>query len=170
MRHTKRAIGPAARKRGHATAKSRREESGIALLITVVLILLFGILVLTSIGHSGDESAASARARSTARALHAADGGMQLALNHVTQEPPDTAPINVTVGAMTVQSRTRADATPQPLATLGGGAPPQGYGINVNSGYVSEIFRVDITSSGNNGSTAELQSKVYRFGGNTGGY
>jgi Tfp pilus assembly protein PilX len=150
--------------------RARREESGIALLITVVLILLFGILVLTSIGHSGDESAASARARSTSRALHAADGGMQLALNHVTQEPPDTTPIDITVGALSVQSRTRGDATPQALTTLGSGAPPEGYGINMGSGYVSELFRVDITSSGTNGSTAELQSKVYRFAGNSGGY
>jgi Tfp pilus assembly protein PilX len=158
--------------RPHPTSPRRahREETGIALLITVVLILLFGIMVLTSIAHSGDESAAGARARSTSRALHAADGGMQLALNHVTQEPPNTAPIDITVGALNVQSRTRADTTPQALTALGPGGPPEGYGFNTGSGYVSELFRVDITSNGTNGSTAELQSKVYRFAGNVSGY
>ena len=56
--------------------RARRHEAGVTLLVTVVMILLVGILVLTSIGHSGDESVAGARARSTARALHAADGLM----------------------------------------------------------------------------------------------
>lgn len=147
-----------------------RHEHGITLLVTVVMILLVGILVLTSIGHSGDESAAGARARASARALHAADGGMQLALARVTQEPPNTNPIDVTIGNVSVQSRTRADATPQSLVSLGSGAPPEGYGINTGSGYVAELFRVDITSLGPTGSTAELQSKFYRFAGAVGGY
>lgn len=147
-----------------------RRQAGVTLLVTVVLILLVGILVLTSIGHSGDESIASARARSTARALHAADGGMQLALARVTQEPPDTTAIDTTVGAMTVQSRQRSTAAAQPLGNLGPGPPPEGYEINQGSGYVSELFLVDMTSNGPSGSTAELQSKLYRFGANTGGY
>jgi Tfp pilus assembly protein PilX len=148
----------------------RSREQGITLLVTVVMILLVGILVLTSIGHSGDESAAGARARATARALHAADGGMQLALARITQDPPNVNPINVTIGNMSVQSRTRADSAPQSLDSLGSGPPPEGYGINAGSGYVAELFRVDITSLGPTGSTAELQSKLYRFSGASGGY
>jgi Tfp pilus assembly protein PilX len=147
-----------------------RREQGVTLLVTVVMILLVGILVLTSIGHSGDESVAGARARATARALHAADGGMQLALARVTQDPPNTNPIDVTIANINVQSRTRADATPQPLDSLGTGAPPEGYGINTGSGYVAELFRVDMTSVGPTGSTTELQSKFYRFSGAAGGY
>jgi len=149
---------------------NERREQGITLLITVVMILLVGILVLTSIGHSGDESAAGGRARATARALHAADGGMQMALSRVTQDPPNTNPIDVTVGTISVQSRTRADATPQSLDSLGSAPPPEGYGINSGGGYVAELFKVDITSSGPTGSTAELQSKLYRFSGASGGY
>ena len=148
----------------------RRHQQGVTLLITVIMILLVGILVLTSIGHSGDESVAGARARSTARALHAADGGMQLALTRITQDPPNTNPIDVTIGNISVQSRTRADATPQNLDSLGSGPPPEGYGINSGSGYVAELFRVDMTSLGPTGSTAELQSKLYRFTGASGGY
>ena len=151
--------------------KSRsRRESGVALLITVVLILLVGLLVLTSLRHTGVESVAGARGRSASRALHAADGGMQMALNHITQNPPDTTPINVAVGDMSVQSRTRAQGAAQNIASLGAGLPPEGYGINTGSGYVSELFLVDITSLGPTGSTAELQSKLYRFSGSTGGY
>lgn len=150
--------------------RDRRREQGVTLLITVILILLVGILVLTSIAHSGDESVAGARARSTARALHAADGGMQLALARITQSPPNTGAIDITIGNMSVQSRTRAQGTPQAIDSLGQGPPPEGYGVNTGSGYVSELFRVDITSLGPTGSTAELESKLYRFAGVSGGY
>lgn len=148
----------------------RKREAGVTLLITVILILLVGILVLTSIGHSGDESVAGARARSTARALHAADGGMQLAFTRVTQVPPNTNPIDINIGNLSVQSRTRADGAPQDLDSLGSGPPPEGYGVNVGSGYSSELFLVDMTSLGPTGSTTELQAKLYKFTGSSGGY
>jgi hypothetical protein len=145
-------------------------EAGITLLVTVLLIVLVGILVLTSLTHSGDESVAGARERSSDRVLHAADGGMQMALNHVTQDPPDTDPIDVTIGDMSVQSRTRAQTSAQGLTTLGPGLPPRGYAINSGSGYSSELFLVDMTSLGPTGSTAEIQSKIYRFDGTRRGY
>lgn len=149
----------------------RRRQQGVTLLVTVVMILLVGILVLTSIAHSGDESAAGARARATARALHAADGGMQLALARITDEPPNVNAIDVTIGNVEVESRTRAESSPQPLDSLGSGPPPEGYAINTGGGgYVSELFLIDITSVSPTGSTAELQSKVYRFAGTSGGY
>jgi len=147
-----------------------KREEGVTLLITVVLILLVGLLVLTSLSHTGDESVAGARARSASRALHAADGGMQMALSHVTQDPPDTSPIDISIGNMSVQTRTRADGAAQNIESLGAGLPPEGYGINAGSGYVSELFLVDMTSLGPTGSTAELQAKLYRFAGASGGY
>lgn len=150
--------------------RRQRREEGVALLITVILILLVGVLVLTSIGHSGDESVAGARARSTSRALHAADGGMQMALSRVTQIPPNTNAVDITIDNFSVQSRTRAQATPQQLDSLGAGPAPEGYGVNVGTGYVSELFLVDMTSVGPTGSTAELQAKLYSFSGSTGGY
>jgi hypothetical protein len=148
----------------------RRRESGVALLITVVLILLVGLLVLTSLRHSGDESTAGARGRSASRALHAADGGMQVALNHITQTTPDTDPIDITISGMSVQSRTRAQGAAQNLTSLGPGPPPPGYGFSTGSGYASELFVANITSLGPTGSTTELQSKLFRFDGTPGGY
>lgn len=147
-----------------------RREEGVALLITVILILLVGLLVLTSLSHTGDESVAGARSRSASRALHAADGGLQIALSHIAQDPANTNPIDITVGNMSVQSRTRADGSAQNLTALGAGLPPEGYGINTGSGYVSELFQVDMTSLGPTGSTVELQSKLYKFTGTSGGY
>jgi len=150
--------------------RNRKREEGIALLVTAILILLVGLLVLTSLSQTGEESVAGARARSTARALYAADGGMQLALNRVTQTPPDTSAIDFSIGSFGVQSRTRAQGAAQDIDSLGAGLPPEGYGINTGSGYVSELFLVDMTSLGPTGSTAELQAKLYRFSGTSGGY
>lgn len=151
------------------TTRSQR-ESGITVLVTVVLLLLMSILVLSSISHSGDESSAGARARATARVLHAADGGLQMGIAHIVQTPPNTAPIDSSIAGIGIQSRTRAQSTPQNLATLGAGPPPEGYGLNTGSGYSSEIFRVDITSLSAADSSAEVQGKVSRFTGAPGGY
>jgi hypothetical protein len=149
---------------------NRRRETGVALLITVVLTLLVGVLVLTSLRHSGDESVAGARGRSASRALHAADGGMQMALNHITQTTPDTDPIDIPIGDMSVQSRMRSQGAAQNLTSLGPGLPPAGYGISTGPGYASELFVANITSLGPTGSTAEVRSKLYRFDGTPGGY
>lgn len=147
-----------------------KRQSGVTVLITVVLLLLMSVLVLSSITHSGDESSAGARARATARVLHAADGGLQIGIGRVVQSPPNTTPIDTSIAGISVQSRTRAQTGAQDLASLGPGPPPEGYGLNAGSGYSSEIFRVDVTSLSNSGSTAEVQGKVSRFTGAPGGY
>ena len=149
---------------------SRRREEGTALLITMLLILLMGALALDAIDHSGAESVSGARSRSTARALHATDGGMQLALSRLSQTPANTDPIDISMGGFSVQSRTRADGGPLDLESQGAGPPPDGYGMNVGDGYTSQLFKVDITAVGLNGSTVEIQSKLYIFAGSPDGY
>ena len=74
-----------------AKPRSGRREEGVALLITVLLLLLVAALVADSIGHSGSESVSSARARNAARALHATNGGMQVAVARLSQSPPNMA-------------------------------------------------------------------------------
>lgn len=151
----------------HSREKAQR---GVTVIVTVVLLLLMSILVLSSITHSGDESSAGARARATARVLHAADGGLQMGISHIVREPPNTAAIDTNIAGIGIQSRTRAQTTAQTLNSLGPGPPPEGYGLNAGSGYSSEIFGIDITSLSNAGSTAEVQGKVSRFTGAPGGY
>ena len=147
-----------------------RRKQGVALLITMVLILLIGVIALTSIDHSGNEMIAGARGRSTARAPYAADGGIQLALAHVAENPPNTDAIDIDIGTYNVESRTRAEVTPQSIESLGEGAPLDGYGINEGSGYVSELFMVDITSVGPNQASTGIQSKLYMFDADIAGY
>ena len=150
--------------------RSAKHEEGVALLITVMMVLLTGVLALMSIEHSGSEMVAGSRARSTSRTLHAADGGMQLAFTRVSQSPPNLNPIDILIGNIDVESRTRAETSAQNIEFLGTGASPEGYGVNVGSGYSSELYQVDITSLAPNGSTAQLQSKFYTFEATPSGY
>jgi len=149
---------------------STKREAGVALLTTTIMILLVSILALTSINHSGSEMVAGARSRGTSLALHAADGGMQLALTRLMQSPPNTNPIDTNIGDFSVQSRTRADGAALDLDSLGTGPPPEGYSVNSGSGFVSEVFQVDMTSLGPDSSTTEIQSKLNIFVADSGSY
>ena len=130
----------------------------------MILILLIAALALISIDHAGMESASSARSRSSARALHAADGGAQLAIARLSQSSPDTDPIDITIGDFSVQSRTRADALPLDLDVSTGSAsgPPPGYSVTGGGpSFSTQLYTVSITAVGPNGATAEVRGKFY---------
>lgn len=151
--------------------RDRRRQGGAALFVVVFLILLLGAMALDVIGRSETDSTAGGRSRSSARALHAADAGLQLAAARLSATPSDTNPIDVAVGAgISVQSRNRGDATPQPLVSLGPGPPPDGYEIGGDTGFVSEVFLVDMIANSSSRARVELQGKLNRFSGASGGY
>jgi hypothetical protein len=152
------------------TAVGRREEAGIALLVTVFVLLLMGAIAITAIGHSGQEATASATGRVKKRTFHGADAGIQVALRRLAEEPPNQVPFDIDLGGgRTVQSRSRSDATPQPIPRLGVGPPPEGFSINVGSGYINEIFLTNVTASSPNATTVELEAKLGRLSANSGG-
>ena len=152
------------------TAVDRRDEAGIALLVTVFVLLLIGAVAIAAIGHSGQEATASATSRVNKRTFHGADAGIQVALRRLAAEPPDQVPFDLDLGGgRIVQSRTRTDATPQPIPRLGLGPPPEGFSINVGSGYVNEIFLTNVTATSPNATTVELEAKLGRLSANSGG-
>jgi hypothetical protein len=152
------------------TSRIREPEQGMALFITVFVLLLIGAVAVAAINHSREEATAGGRARATMRTFYSADSGIQLALMHIAQNPPNLNPFNITIdGGRTVQSRTRADATPQPLVRTGFGPPPEGYEINVGSAFFNEIFLVNVTSTAPNGASAELEARLARLQAGSGG-
>jgi hypothetical protein len=152
------------------SATGRREEAGIALLVTVFALLLIGAIAVTAIGHSGQEATASATSRVNKRTFHGADAGIQIALRRLADEPPNQNPFDIDLGGgRRVQSRTRADTAPQPITRLGVGPPPEGFSINVGAGYVNEIFLTNATASSPNAATVEVEAKVGRLSANSGG-
>lgn len=154
------------------THSHSRSERGIALLLTSMCLLLISLLSINAIRNSDEESTAGARSRSTARSLHAADAGFQLALARLTQSPPNLNPFDVDlVQGANVQSRTRSDTSPQVLTQTGTSTPGEGFGINVDSGVqnVRRVYLVTVTSAAG-GSSAELEAKLSRDSADATGY
>ena len=150
---------------------ARKSEHGMALVVSVFVLMMISMVAILAIQNSGDESAAGGRTRNVVRSLYAAEGGVEFAKNRILQAPPNLAPFNLNLGnARTVQSRTRTDATPQPIAYSGSGPPPEGYGINIGVGYTNELYVVAVTSSAIDGGTVELEVKLGKLESGTGGY
>ena len=147
------------------TRDPRRHQRGAALFVTVLVLVLVGLLALAAIQHSEQESTSSARSRSTTRSLHAADGGIELALSRLGGSPPNlnAFDLDLTTTGSNAQSRTRTQGTPQPLNQVGLGSTPDGYALNLGegAGYVNRIYLVNVTGTAA-GSTTELEAKLTR--------
>ncbi len=150
---------------------ARKGESGIALLIAVLITLLVSALGIAAINHSGAEMSSTGRTRTGIATFHAADGGLGIVERQLSETPLVVAPFNVTFnGGYAVRSGAKSDATPQEIDSAGAGKPPDGYSINVGSGYVSSLFRTEVTATGPGGSSIELEVKLSRFESGSGGY
>jgi hypothetical protein len=144
--------------------ESSKRERGAALLITSIVLVLVSMITLAAISHSEKEATGSARSRSSTRAFYAADAGVELALSRLRQSPPDLTAFDVDLAdGANVQSRSRAEATPQSLDQVGTGETPEGYAVNVGSGagYSNRVYLVNVTSSAG-GSTIEVEAKLIR--------
>ncbi len=154
-----------------STVVARKGESGIALLIAVLITLLVSALGIAAINHSGAEMSSTGRMRTSIATFHAADGGLGIVERQLSLTPLVVAPFNVTFNdGYAVRSGAKSDATPQEIDSAGAGKPPDGYSINVGSGYVSSLFRTEVTATGPGGSSIELEVKLSRFESGSGGY
>ncbi len=147
-----------------------RRQQGLGLITAILLLVLISVTIVGTIQYSGEESKAGGRARAAAVNLHAADSGIQLGLERI-QVPRDLTAFSLTLAnGTTVQSRRRDQATPQDIVEAGVGAPPEGYSINVGSGYVNELFDLSVTATGVNGGATELSSRLSSLQPNSGAY
>jgi hypothetical protein len=146
--------------------RTQRREAGAALFVTVLVLVLVALLALASIRNAEEESTGGARSLSNAKAFHAADAGIQLALTRLMQSPPNLNPIDVALTSANVQSRRREQSSAQALEQIGsGGGAVEGYSLNVGAGVglVQRVFVVNSTSTAS-GSTVELEAKLARSG------
>jgi hypothetical protein len=159
--------GPLER-RNHAFGA--RREGGFALITAVLLLLLISATVINTIDFSGEEYQSGGRARASTKNLYAADAGIQLGLSRLTQ-PRDLSAFSHTLSDGTViESRARDEAAPKDIESVGIGEPPEGYGINIGSGYVNELFLLTVTAEAANGGVTELESKMSSLQPNSGAY
>jgi type II secretory pathway pseudopilin PulG len=147
-----------------------RRQDGMAIYVVMLVAALMSALAVTAVSQSGTELAASGRTRASARALYAADAGIQIARNHIAQYPANTNPIDVTLpNGWVLQSRRRSETTPQSVSRDGDfGAPPEGYSLD--EGYMTEFYVVNITATALGGGTSALEAKFGRLAAITGGY
>lgn len=151
-------------------SRARRGEQGFALVTAIVVLVLVSAVVINLIDYSGEEAQSSARARATVSNLYAADSGIQFSMHRI-QLPRNLAAFSYTLTDGTrVESRSRSDASPQPIATAGVGPPPDGYSINVGGGFVNELFLLNVTSVAANNGVAELEAKLGSLQPNSGAY
>jgi hypothetical protein len=147
-----------------------RRQEGVALLVTMFILLLIGAVAIAAIGQSGQEAASSARTRASMRALLAADAGVEVAISHLAAD--DESPFDLAIGdGIAIQSRTRDDATPQPIELAApGGPPPEEYGLPTaagttygETGFFTDVYRINVTSSLPDGSVAQVEARLGRL-------
>ena len=139
-------------------------ESGVALMIALLVLLVTTVIAMSAIEHAGEESTLSGRLRRSVRTFHAADGGIQVALNRVAQNPPNLSAFTFSPETATsVRSGRRTDGSAQPL-TRGGTSPaPEGYSINVGTGFVSRLYQARVTAASTDGATVEVEAQFTRM-------
>ena len=159
---------------------SRKNERGVALLISVFVLMLVGAIGVAALNNSENEAMAGGRTRGASRALYAADAGIQLALARLSESPPNLAPIDIDYGrGGFVQSRTRSQTAAQPLGFAGSGAgadgssaPPEGYALPSGSGgaFSTDVYQINITASADGTAVAEVEARLGVAGPGGGGY
>jgi type II secretory pathway pseudopilin PulG len=66
-----------------------REEEGIAILISVVIVLLLSAIAITAMQHSQQDAIGGGRARHQTRHLHAAEGALDVIVQQLSTEGAD---------------------------------------------------------------------------------
>jgi Tfp pilus assembly protein PilX len=141
-----------------------RRQQGVALLLVALVLIIVSMLTMTAINHTEQEFTGGSRSRSSTRAFYGADAGVELALNRLSQSPPNLNAFDLDLSELTnVQSRSRNETAPQPLGQVALGETPEGWAVNVGAGagYTNRVYRVNVTAS-SGGSTIEVEAKLVR--------
>ena len=141
-------------------------EDGAALLVTSLVLLLVGMLAISSIQNAEQESTAGGRARATTRTLYAADAGIQLALGRLAQSPPNLIAFDLDLAdGANIQSRSRTETVPATIKPVGTNHGEEGYALNVGAGAssTSTVYQVNVTASYSNAAAAELEARLNRI-------
>jgi hypothetical protein len=153
-------------------SRAVRDESGMALLVAVMMLLLISAIGVAAIDHSGTASQTAGHSRRSTVTFYAADAGVQFGRTRVFQNPPNLSPFTITMDdGTTARTGRRTDGGPVTITPPDTGAPPEGFSINVGSGtgFVSENTLFSITAQAGS-STAELETRVAQTRGGYGSY
>lgn len=146
-------------------ADSRRDESGSALVITLLVTLLLFVLGAALLGTSEIESAIAANDQSSEGAFQAAEAAVHVAVDQMDVNTTDQVVSPTDLGAGYVfRSGGRDDATPQPPQRVGS-RPGEGFAVAASTGYNAagyafEIYQVNGTGTGPRSTEREVEVQV----------
>jgi hypothetical protein len=152
-----------------AQSSAHHQREGMALITTILILLLVGATALSTIETSSEEMMAGGRSRSVIKSLYAAEAGVQLAHKRI-REPRNLNAFSISVDGTTIESRSRDQTGTQPIGEGGLGRPPSGYSVNIGSGYVNQVYAVDVTASEASLPTTEVQVRLGMLSANSGSY
>lgn len=163
---------------------SARDESGMALLIAVVLLLLMSALGLTALQHAQDEASASGRARRKDSTLYAAEAGLALVQSRLLDNWGVAQPAPFTIdeaslvkdafdNPIAVRSGRPENSVAQTISAAGGGsaAPPDGFMVNLGNQGAQAFtpVRADIVATDSSSGMVHLQAQYRVHEGSGGG-
>lgn len=148
----------------------RKGEQGIALIITVLLLLMISAIGIAALQHAGDERTVGASSRRKLLTVHAADAAMNVMADRLRtgtpSQPNFTAPMDVPNFMqapnglpIAVRSGTTDSGVAMPVLKVGTAAASGGQ---LNIGSVSQsygIYRVGIVATDPGGGRAQLQAQ-----------
>jgi hypothetical protein len=151
-------------------------ESGIALVLTITMLLLFSMFALSSLNRVQDENLNSGASRRYVTNISAADAGVKIALAQLSSSSGglsvNTQPINLpdfesnALGRVTsIRSGVLGTSTPQPIQFIKFVADASGGGqLNLGSGQGGggqlAIYRVNIVATDAGGGSAQVQAQL----------
>ncbi len=129
------------------------------MITAMLLLLLLSAVAVAGVQHAGSDLGSAGHLRRGAVTFHAADGGLQVAISQIAQDPPDHNSFSIVMDDGTrVRSGASTDGVPQPLIRGGTGLPPEGYALNLGSGYVSRRHGATVTALSAGSASVELEA------------
>ena len=151
-------------------------ESGIALVLTITMLLLFSVFAIHAINRVQDERVSSGASRRYTTNVSAADAGVKIALAQLKASTNglsvNTAPIDIPAlqadafgQATSIRSGVLNSSTPQPLQFLQFVGDSSGGGqLNLGSGQGGggqlAVYRVNIVATDPSGGSAQVQAQL----------
>jgi Tfp pilus assembly protein PilX len=157
-------------RQGQAGNQRTSDQHGVALLIAVVLLLMISALGLTALQSAQDEATGSARGRRKTMTLYAADSGLKLVedqLSDSTIQYPNRNPVTTSSvmedqwgGTTAIRTGEASNPVAQPIDRVGKGNV-EGFSLSMNSAgsFSYGIYRTGIVATDNTGGVVELQAQ-----------
>ncbi len=144
-------------------------ESGIALIVTILLLLLISALGTAALQHAGDELTIGASSRRKLALIYVADSALSLVVDKLTTNAqfPDTTPLDepsllTNEAGLPFAARTGSTQTtvPQPVMRVGRTTAP-GSQLNINSANTMSfgVYRAGVVALDSGGGRAQLQAQ-----------